>query len=99
MHNYPVCLTLLIQDPLNFSLNENSLISLPQAISLLPFSDFFCPGYAKLELQRLSFVNVNELFLFKFLKCQAPICYCSHCFKHQCVLCVNDGSIILYLPT
>lgn len=37
MHNYPVCLTLQIQAPLNFLLNEDSLIILPQAISLLPF--------------------------------------------------------------
>lgn len=37
MHNYPVCLTLLIQALLNFLLNEDSLIILPQAISLLPF--------------------------------------------------------------
>lgn len=37
MHNYPVCLTLLIQALLNFPLKEISLIILPQAIPLLPF--------------------------------------------------------------
>lgn len=34
MHNYPVCLTLLIQALLNFLLNEDSLIILPQALAI-----------------------------------------------------------------
>lgn len=37
MHNYLVCLPLLIQAQLNFPSNEDSLIILTQAISLLPF--------------------------------------------------------------
>lgn len=37
MHYYLMCLTLLIEAQLNFPSNEDSLIILTQAISLLPF--------------------------------------------------------------
>lgn len=76
-----------------------ALFSFPTSYFSPPSSDFLSTGYAKLELRRPSFVNVNELFLFTFLRHQEPICYCGHSSKHQGVLRVNDKTIILHLVT